>query len=134
VSLISSPTSFSLLTLLLFGAAMFFLLLAVWSVLRSQFSHRWRDMEMIEWGGPRPSFSQRWGTKMSRIRFRLPRFAKQRMLEIAREPTLSTPVNPPVDSLKKPTQPVLALFGTPIGAPNGEPKEGFAWNETKEIE
>jgi len=70
---------------------------------------------------------------MSRIRFRLPRLAKQRTLEIAPEPTPSAPVNPPVDSLKKPTQPVLALFGL-IVSPNGEPKEGFAWNKTKEIE
>ncbi len=134
MSLISFPTSFSLLTPLLWGAAMFFLLLAVWSVLRSRFSHRWRDMEMIEWGGPQPSLSQRWRTKMGRIRFRLPGFAKQSMLEIAPEPTPAAPVNPPVDSLKKPAQPVLALFGPTIGAPNGEPKEGFAWNKTKEIE
>lgn len=134
MSLISSPTSFSLLTLLLWGAAMFFLLLAVWSVLRSRFSHRWWDMEMIKWGGPRPSVSQRWRTKMSRIRFRLPRFAKQRTLEIAPEPTPSAPVTPPVDSLKKPTQPVLALFGLTIGAPNGEPKEGLVWEETTGIE
>lgn len=89
---------------------------------------------MIEWGGPQPSLPQRWKTKMSRIRFSLPRFAKQSMLEIAPEPTPSAPVNPPVDSLKKPTQPVLALFGPTSGAPNREPKEGFAWNETKEIE
>jgi len=134
VSLISFPTSFSLLTPLLWGAAMFSLLLAVWSVLRSRFSRRWRDMEMIDWGGPQPSLSQRWRAKMSRIRFRLARFAKQRALEIAPEPTPSAPVNPPVASLNKPTQPVLDLFGLTIGAPNGEPKEGFAWNETKEIE
>ena len=134
MSLISFSTSFSLLTPLLWGAAMFFLLLAVWSVLRSRFSHRWRDMEMIEWGGPEPSLSQRWRTKMSKIRFRLPRFAKQRTLETAPEPTPSAPVNPPVDSLKKPTQPLLALFGPTIAARNGEPKEGFAWNETKGIE
>jgi hypothetical protein len=133
MKLISSPTSFSLLTPLLWGAAIFFLLLAVWSVLRSRFSHRWRGMEMIEWSGPRPSLSQRWRTKMSRIRFSLPRFAKQKTLDITPEPTPSA-VNPPVDSLNKPTQPVLAVFGLTIGAPNGEPKEGFAWNETKGIE
>ena len=134
MSLVSFPTSFSLLTPLLWGAAMFFLLLAVWSVLRRRFSHRSRDMEMIEWGGPQPSLSQRWSAEMSRIRFSLTRFAKQRMLEIAPELTPSAPVNLPIDSLKKPTQPVLDLFGPTIGAPNGEPKEGFAWNETKEIE
>ena len=40
------------------------------------------------------------------------------------------PANAPADPLKKPTQPVLALFRPP----NGEPKEGFAWEETKGIE
>ena len=40
----------------------------------------------------------------------------------------------PADPLKKPTQPVLALFGLAIGAPNGKHKEGFAWEETKGIE
>jgi hypothetical protein len=134
VSLICLATSFSLLTPLLWGAAMLFLLLAVRSLLRNRFSHRWRDMEMIEAGGPQSSLLQGWKTKISGIRFRLPRFAKHRAPEIAPEPTPSAPVNPPVDSLKKPTQPLLALFGPTIGAPNGEPKEGFAWNETKEIE
>ena len=109
---------------------MFFLLLAVWSVLRSRFSHRWRDMEMIEWGGPQPSLSQRWRTKMGRIRFRLPGFAKQRMSEIAPKPTPSASAIAPADPLKKPTQPVLPLFD----APSGKPQEGFAWEETKGIE
>jgi hypothetical protein len=70
---------------------------------------------------------------MSKIRFSLLRFAKQRTLEITPEPTPSA-VNPSVDPLNKPTQPVLALFGLTIGAPNGEPKERFAWNKTTEIE
>lgn len=133
MSLISLPTSLARLTSLLWGAATFFLLLAVWSGLQSRFSCKRRDTETIEWGGPRPSWSQRWRTKMSKIRFSLPRFAKQRTLEITPEATPSA-VNPLVASLNKPTQPVLALFGLTFGAPNGEPKESFAWNETNEIE
>ena len=35
---------------------------------------------------------------------------------------------------KKPTQPALPLFGSAKGAPDGEPKEGFLWEETKGIE
>ncbi len=107
----SLPRSFSLLTPLLWGAAIFFLLLAVRSVLQSRSSCKRWDMETIEWGRPRPSLLQRWRTKMGRIRFRLPGFAKQRMSEIA-------------------PQPVLPLFD----APSGKPQEGFAWEETKGIE
>jgi hypothetical protein len=119
-----------LLTPLLWGAAMFFFLLAWWSRLQSRSpDNRW-DIEAIEWGEPRPSLLQRWRTKMRRIQFRLPGFAKQRMPDIAPKPTPSAPANAPADPLKKPTQPVLALFRPP----NGEPKEGFAWEETKGIE
>ena len=71
---------------------------------------------------------------MGGIRFRLPEFAKQRMPEIVPTPTPSTPANAPADPLKKPTRPVLPLFDSTIGAPNGKPKEGFAWEETKGIE
>ena len=109
---------------------MFFFLLAWWSRLQSRSpDNRW-DIEAIEWGEPRPSLLQRWRTKMRRIQFRLPGFAKQRMPDIAPKPTPSAPANAPADPLKKPTQPVLALFRPP----NGEPKEGFAWEETKGIE
>jgi hypothetical protein len=128
------PGSFSLLTPLLWGAAMFFLLLAVWSALRSRFSHRWRDRETIEWGRPRPSLIQRWRTKMGRIRFRLPRFSQRQLPEIAPKPAPSVPANTPADPLKKPTRPVLALFGSTIGAPETKPKEAFAWEKTKGIE
>jgi hypothetical protein len=67
---------------------------------------------------------------MGRIRFRLPGPSMQGMPEIAPTPTPSALENAPADLLKKPTQPVLPLFG----ARNGEPMEGFAWEETKEIE
>ncbi len=65
---------------------------------------------------------------MGRIRFRLPGFAEQKTPEIA--PTLTPLAIACVDPLKKSAQPVLLLFG----APNGKPKEGFAWEETKGIE
>jgi hypothetical protein len=131
--------SFSLLTPLLWVAAMFFLLLAVRSVLQSRSSSKRRDLETIEWGGPRPSLIQRWRTKIGRIRFRLPRFSQRRMPVIAPKPTTSAPVNAPTDPLKKPAQPMLALFGSTvngstIGAPQTKPKEVFAWEKTKGIE
>jgi hypothetical protein len=72
---------------------------------------------------------------MGRIRFRLPGFVKEpRMPEIAPKPTPSAPENAPAHPLKKPTQPMLALFGSTIGAPDPEPKEAFAWEKTKGIE
>ena len=127
--------SFPLLTLLLCGAAILFFLLAGLSLLQSWLSNKRRDLEAIEWGPPRPSLVQRWRTKLCRLRFRLPGPPMQGMPEIAPKPTPSALANAPADPLKKPTtQPVLALFGLAIGAPNGEPKEGFAWEETKGIE
>ncbi len=71
---------------------------------------------------------------MGRIRFRLPGPSMQGMPEIAPKPTPSALANAPADPLKKPTQPVLALFGSAIGAPNGKPKDRFIWEETKGIE
>jgi hypothetical protein len=76
---------------------------------------------------------------MGRIRFSLPRFSQRQMLEITPKPTPSVPANAPVDPLKKPAQPMLALFGSTInsstiGAPNGKPKGAFAWEKTKGIE
>jgi len=61
------------------------------------------------------------------------------MPQIAPKPTPSVPANAPADPLKKPTQPMLALFGSTvngstIGAPKTEPKEAFAWEKTKGIE
>jgi hypothetical protein len=123
-----------LLTPLLWGAAMFLFVLAGWSMLQSRFAYKRRDRDAIEWGEPPPSLLQRWRTKMRRIQFRLRGFAKRRMPEIAPKPMPSAPAHAPADPLKKPTQPVLALFSSTIGAPNGEPKEGFAWEATKEIE
>ncbi len=77
---------------------------------------------------------------MGRIRFRLAGFVKQpRTPEIVPKPTPSAPATAPAHPLKKPTQPMLALFvstvnGSTIGAPETKPKEAFAWEETKGIE
>ncbi len=133
------PRSFSLLTPLLWVAAMFLLLMAVRSVLQSRSSRKWSDSETTESGRPRPSLVQRWSIKMGRIRFGLPRFSQQQMPEIARKPAPSVPPNAPAYPLKKPTQPMLAIFGSTvngstIGAPETEPKEAFAWEKTKGIE
>ena len=119
-----------LLTPLLWGAAMFFFVLGGRSMLQHRSTYKRYDAETIEWGEPPPSLLQRLTTKMGRIRFRPPGFAKQKMTEIAAKVTPPAPATAPADPLKKPTQPVLALFG----APKGKPKEGFAWEETKEIE
>ena len=51
---------------------------------------------------------------MGRIRFRLPRFSQRQMPEIAPKPAPSVPANAPADPLKKPTQPMLALFGSTV--------------------
>ena len=134
MSAISFPRSFSLLTPLLWAAAMSLLLLAVRSVLQNRSSRKGRDWETIEWGPPRPSLIQRGRKKMGRIRFRLSRFSRRQMPEIAPEPAPSVPANAPADPLKMPTQPMLALFGPTIGAPETKPEEAFAWEKTKGIE
>ena len=126
--------NFLLSTALLWVGAIVFLLLAVRSVLQRWSSGKRRDVETIEWGRPRPSLIQRWRKKMGRIRFRLPRFSQRQMPEIAPKPTPSLPATAPADPLKKPTQPILALFGSTIGAPETKPKEAFAWEKTKGIE
>jgi len=128
------PGSFSLLTPLLWLAAMFLLLLAVPSMLQNRSSRKWRDRETIEWGRPRPSLIQRWRIKMGGIRFRLPRFSQRQMPEIAPKPAPSVPANAPADPMKKPTQPMLALFGSTSGAVETKPKEAFVWAKTKGIE
>jgi hypothetical protein len=56
------------------------------------------------------------------------------MPEIAPKPAPSVPANAPADPLKNPTQLMLALFGSTIGAPETKPKEAFAWEKTKGIE
>ncbi len=76
---------------------------------------------------------------MGRIRFRLPRFSQQQMPEITPKPAPSAPANDPANPLKKPTQPMLGIFGSTvngstIGAPETRPKEGFHWEKTKGIE
>ena len=71
---------------------------------------------------------------MGRIRFRLPRFSRQQMPEIAPKPAPSVPATAPADPPKKTTQPMLALFDSTIGATETKPKEGFAWEKTKGIE
>jgi len=59
MSVMTFHRTFSMLTPLLWVAAMFFLLLAVRSVLRSRSSSKRRDVETISWGRPRPSLIQR---------------------------------------------------------------------------
>jgi hypothetical protein len=118
---------------------MFLLLLAVRSVLQNRSSRKGRDWETIEWGRPRPGLIQRWRINMGRIRFRLPIFSQRRTPEIAPKPTPSVPASAPTDPLKRPAQPVLALFGSTvngstIGAPEIKSKEAFAWEKTKGIE
>ncbi len=71
---------------------------------------------------------------MDRIRFRLPRFPQRRMPALAPKPAPSVPTNALADPPKKPTQPMLALFGSTIGAPGTKPKKAFAWEKTKGIE
>jgi len=128
------PGSFSLLTPLLWVAALFLLLLAVRSVFRNRSPRKWRGRETIEWGRPRPSLIQRWRIKMGRIRFRLSRFSQRQMPEIAPKPAPSVPANAPADPLKKPAEPMLGLFGSTIGASETKPKEVFAWEKTTGIE
>ena len=133
------PRTFSLLAPLLWVAAMFLLLLTVRSMLQNRSSRKGRGREMIEWGRPRPNLIQRWRMKMGRIGFRLPKLSQRQMPEIAPKPAPPVPANAPADPLKKPTQPMLALFvstvnGSTIGAPETKPKEAFAWEKTKGIE
>ncbi len=56
------------------------------------------------------------------------------MSEIAPKPAPSVSANAPADPLKKPTHPILVLFGPTSGAPETKPKETFAWEKTKGIE
>ena len=126
--------SFSRSTPLLWVAAIFLLLLAVRSVLQNRPPRKGRDRGTIEWDGPRPNLIQRWRIKMGRIRFRLPRFSQRRVPEIVPKPAASGPANASADPLKKPTQPMLALFGLPIAAPETKAKEAFAWEKTGGIE
>ena len=76
---------------------------------------------------------------MGRIRFRLPRFSQRQIPEIASKPAPSVSANALADPLKKPTQPMLGLFGSTvtdsaIAGPETKPKGVFAWEKTKGIE
>ena len=126
--------NFPLLTLLLCGAAILFFLLAGLSLLQRPLLDKRRDLEAIEWGPLRPSLIQRWRTKLCRIRLRLPGPSTRGMPEIVPKPTPSALANAPANPLKNPTQPVLPLFGTRNGEPNGKPEERFIWEATKGIE
>jgi hypothetical protein len=123
-----------LLTPLLWAAAMFFFLLAGWSVLSNRSANKRLDIETIEWGAPSPTLLQRWRTKLGRVRFRLPGFAEQKMPKTMPKPTPAVPAIAVTEPLKKPTQPLLAIFGPKIGTPNDKPKKRFIWEETKGIE
>ena len=127
---LSSPRSLSaLLTPLLWGAALLFFLLAGRSMWQNWSARRRWDRERNEWGTTRPTLSHRWRMKMGTIRFRLLEFAKRRTQTNAPAPTPPAPSTTSAEPSKKPIQPVLPLFE----APSGKPKEGFVWNETKEI-
>ncbi|MGO9402179.1 MAG: hypothetical protein ACLPVW_01770 [Terriglobales bacterium] len=123
-----------LLTPLLWGAAMFFFLLAGGSILRSLNAYDQWDLERIEWGEPPTSWPQRWRKKVGRMRFSLPGFAMRKIPEIARTPTPQAQASIHAESLKKPIQPVLPIFGATIDAATDRPKEHFASKETKRIE
>ncbi len=123
-----------LLTLLLWGAAMFFFLLAWGSILRSLNAYDQWDLERIEWGEPPTSWPQRWRKKIGRTRFGLPGFASRRIPEIARKATPQTQASIHSESSKKPIQPVLPIFGSTIAAAADRPKECFASKETNRIE
>jgi len=123
-----------LLTPLLWGAAMFFFLLAGENILRSLSAYDQWDLERIEWGEPPTSWPQRWRKKIGRTRFVLPGSARRKIPEIARKATPQTQASIHAESLKKPIQPVLPIFGATIDDANDRPKERFALKETKRIE
>jgi hypothetical protein len=120
-----------LLTPLLWGAAMFFSMLAGRSALQSWLEHRQEEFERTMWDAPPPRLLERWRAKMGRLRFRLPRFWKPRGVEIAPEPMQPGPAIAPDVPMKKPTLSVLAVFG---GAPAAEPGKAFVWDESNGID
>jgi hypothetical protein len=123
-----------LLTPLLWGAAMFFFLLAGGSILRSLNAYDQWDLERIEWGEPPTSWPQRWRKNIGRTRFGLQGFARRKIPEIARKAMPQTQASIHAESSKKPIQPVLPLFGLTIAADDERPKERFASKKTKRIE
>jgi len=123
-----------LLTPLLWGAAMFFFLLAGGSVLRSLNAYDEWDLERIEWGEPPTRWPQRWRKKIGRTRFGLPGFARRKIPEIARKATPQTQASIHSESSKKPIQPMFPFFGSTIAADDDRPKERFVSTETRRIE
>jgi hypothetical protein len=127
-----------LLTPLLLGTAMFLSVLAVRSALQSWLEHRRQELERTMWDPPPPSLLQRCCAKLDRVWFRLARFWKQRRSKTAAEPPRPGPVTAPPEPLTRLPQAALPIFGSTIsstiGAPNGKPKEGFAWDEHTGIE
>jgi hypothetical protein len=123
-----------LLTPLLWGAAMFFFLLAGGGVLRSLNAYDEWDLERIKWGERPTSWPQRWRKKIGGTRFGLPGFASRKIPEIAPKATPQTQASIHSESSKKWIQPVLPFFGSTIAAADDRRKEQFASKETKRIE
>jgi hypothetical protein len=113
---------------------MFFSLLAAGSVLRSLNAYDQWDLERIEWGEPPTSWPQRWRKKIGRTPFVRPGLARRKIAGVTPKPPSPSPVSVPADSLKKPIQPVLPLFGSTTAADDDRPKERFASKEAKRIE
>lgn len=122
-----------LLTPLLWGAAMFFFLLGMGSILRGLNAYDESDLERIKWGERPTSWPQRWRKKIGGTRFGPPGFRSRKMPEIAPKATPQTQDSIHSESSKKPIQSVLPFFGTTIAANDGR-KEQFASKETKRIE
>jgi len=123
-----------LLTLLLWGDALFFFLLAGGSILRSLNAYDEWDLERIKWGERPTSWPQRWRKKIGRTRFGPPGLASRKIPEIARKATPQTQASVHSELPKKPIQPVLPFLGSPIAADADGPKEWVASKETKRIE
>jgi hypothetical protein len=123
-----------LLTPLLWGAAMFFSLLAGGSVLRSLNAYDEWDLERIKWGERPTSWPQRWRKKIAGTRFGLPGFRRRKMPETARKATPQTQESIHSESSKVSIQSVLPFFGSTIAAHADGPKERVASKATKRIE
>jgi hypothetical protein len=118
----------------LWGAAMFFFLLAGGSVLRSLNAYDEWDLERIKWGERPTSWPQRWRKKIGRTRFGPPGLASRKIPEIARKATPQTQASIHSESSKVSIQPVLPFFGSTTAADDDRPKEWVASKETKRIE
>ena len=123
-----------LLTPLLWGVAMLFFLLAGGNILRGLNAYDEEDLERVKWGERPTSWPQRWRKKIGRTRFVLLGFARRKIAGVAPKPASPSPVSAPADSLKKPIQSVLPIFGATIPAANDRPKERFASKAMKRIE